>query len=111
MELDHHRHANDSDIYNRNNAGTAYANSVTGGWEFGAMIDISKETNTPNAFLLSLQPHSWRYPEFTNPDGGTLRATENQGSMLLYPYQYSTCEGKSTYCQRGKYLLTAKPLH
>jgi len=83
LEIDHHRHANDSAIYNRNSAGTAFQTSGTGGWEFGALVDVSKETGVDNSFVLSLQPHSWRYPFFAGVDGGTKRTSENQGSLLI----------------------------
>lgn len=83
LELDHHRHASDSAVYNRNSGGTAYQNSGIGSWEYGAMVDISKETGVKDAFFLCLQPHTWRYPEFSGVDGGTLRPTEKQGSQLI----------------------------
>lgn len=83
LEVDHHRSAPDSLTYNRNSAGTAYSRSTIGSWEYGALVDVSAETGVPNAFVLSLQPHSFRYPFFAGVDGGTLRASENQGSMLL----------------------------
>lgn len=83
LELDHHRSSADSVMFNRNTAGTAYARSGTGAWEYGAMIDVSKETGVENAFVISLQPHSFRHPFFAGVDGGTGRLSENQGSLLI----------------------------
>lgn len=83
LEADHHRSAPDSAIYNRNSAGTAWQNSPIGGWEFGAMTDLSDVTGVENSFLLCVQPHTWRYPHFAGIDGGTLRPSEKQGSQLL----------------------------
>ncbi|MGL5889406.1 MAG: T9SS type A sorting domain-containing protein [Bacteroidia bacterium] len=82
LELDHHRSAVDSAVYNRNSAGTAFSRSGTGSWEYGAMIDLSS-VDIPNAFMICLQPHTWRYPEFSGVDGGTLRPNEKQGSLLI----------------------------
>lgn len=85
LGLDHHRGLPylDSAIYNQNATGTGYARSGIGSWEFGAMVDVSAETGVDNAFVLSLQPHSWRSPVFAGVDGGTKRTTENQGSLLI----------------------------
>jgi hypothetical protein len=83
LTMDHHRNAVDSATYNRNSAGTAYSNSGIGSWEFGAMVDISNETGIPNTFYLCVQPHTWRYPQFSGVDGGTLRPTEKQGSLIV----------------------------
>jgi hypothetical protein len=82
IELNHHRSAVDSLTYNRNSAGTGYSRSGIGSWEYGAMIDLST-VDIPNAFMICLQPHTWRYPEFSGVDGGTLRPSEKQGSLLI----------------------------
>ncbi|MCD9016994.1 hypothetical protein K7P01_15775 [Fulvivirgaceae bacterium QH1ED-6-2] len=57
-------------------------NSAKGSWEYGAMIDISDIINTDDTFLLCIQPHTWRLPAFRNPDGGTGRPNEDQGSII-----------------------------
>jgi len=54
-----------------------------GSWEYGAMIDISDIVGIDDVFMLCVQPHSWRYPEFAGVDGGALRAAENQGSQIV----------------------------
>ena len=82
MEFNHRRSSVDSATYNRNSAGTAHSRSGIGSWEYGAMIDLTP-VEIPNAFLICLQPHTWRYPEFSGVDGGTLRPNEKQGSMLI----------------------------
>ncbi len=33
--------------------------------------------------MISLQPHSWRGTKYQGVDGGTVRPTENQASMLV----------------------------
>ena len=85
-ELDHRRKGAaypDSAYYNQNSTGTGYASSSTGSWEFGALIDISNETNIPNTFLLSIQPHTWRGAKYKGVDGGTIRKSEFQASALV----------------------------
>ena len=47
------------------------------------MIDVSSELGQQNTFMISLQPHSWRADKYRGADGGTLRPTENQASMLV----------------------------
>lgn len=54
-----------------------------GSWEYGAMLDISDIIDTEDAFLLCIQPHSWRLENFKNPDGGAVRPNENQGSQIV----------------------------
>jgi hypothetical protein len=54
-----------------------------GTWEYGAMTDISGIIGVDDVFMLCIQPHSWRYPEFAGVDGGALRASENQGSQIV----------------------------
>ena len=77
MELDHRRTAADAAKYNV--GGT----SDFGDWEFGAMIDISDLIGVNDAFMIALQPHTWRGDRYRGVDGGTLRANENQASMMV----------------------------
>lgn len=77
MELDHRRTAVDAEKYNVGGP------SRLGGWEYGALIDISDLVGIPDAFMLSLQPHSWRGDRYLAPDGGTRRPNENQASMMM----------------------------
>jgi Ig-like domain CHU_C associated/Secretion system C-terminal sorting domain len=83
LMLDHHRHSPDSATYNRDFTGLNFQVSGTGGWESGAMLDISKQTGVPKLFTLCLQTHSWRDPLFRGVDGGTRAINENQGSVVL----------------------------
>jgi hypothetical protein len=79
IQLDHRRSQPDAAIYN------AVGGRPEGkaGWEYGAMIDVSRELGNTNTFLISLQPHSWRGAKYAGVDGGALRPTENQASMLV----------------------------
>jgi hypothetical protein len=77
LELDHRRTAADGAQYNVNGRPAGKA-----GWEYGAMIDVSSELGQSNTFT-ALQPHSWRADKYRGVDGGTLRPTENQASMLV----------------------------
>jgi hypothetical protein len=79
LQLDHRRSQPDGALYN------AVGGRPEGkaGWEYGAMIDISEQVGQDNTFIIALQPHSWRGTRYVNPDGGTLRTTENQASMLV----------------------------
>jgi hypothetical protein len=79
MELDHRRTAPDAALYNAVGARPA----GKAGWEYGAMVDVSSELGQDNTFMISLQPHSWRGTKYQGVDGGTLRPTENQASMLV----------------------------
>ena len=79
MELDHRRTAPDAALYNAVGARPA----GKAGWEYGAMVDVSAELGQENTFMISLQPHSWRGTKYQGVDGGTLRPTENQASMLV----------------------------
>jgi len=78
LELDHRRTEADGAKYNVNGRPAGKA-----GWEYGAMIDVSSELGQANTFILALQPHSWRADKYRGVDGGTLRPTENQASMLV----------------------------
>jgi hypothetical protein len=77
MELDHRRTAADADKYNVGGPGRL------GSWEYGAMIDISEMTGVPDAFMIALQPHTWRGTRYQAADGGSLRPNENQASMMV----------------------------
>jgi hypothetical protein len=79
MELDHRRTAPDAALYNAVGARPA----GKAGWEYGAMVDVSSELGQENTFMIALQPHSWRGTKYQGVDGGTLRPTENQASMLV----------------------------
>jgi hypothetical protein len=79
MELDHRRTAPDAALYNA--VGARQAGKA--GWEYGAMVDVSSELGQENTFMIALQPHSWRGTKYQGVDGGTLRPTENQASMLV----------------------------
>ncbi|MHA7128604.1 PhoX family protein [Algoriphagus namhaensis] len=73
FELDHRR---SEGIYSA-------PDSRLGGWEYGAMIDISETIGEPNTFMLCIQPHTWRDDKFKGVDGGTRRPNENQGSQIV----------------------------
>ncbi len=79
LELDHRRAQPDAAIYNA--VGGRPAGRA--GWEYGAMIDVSDELGQANTFVIALQPHSWRADKYRGVDGGTLRASENQASMMV----------------------------
>lgn len=79
LELDHRRTQPDAALYNAVGARPA----GKAGWEYGAMIDVSTQLGQPNTFMISLQPHSWRADKYRGVDGGTLRPTENQASMMV----------------------------
>jgi Bacterial protein of unknown function (DUF839) len=77
LELDHHRDAPDAAKYN------VGGRSNRGSWENSGLLDISEQTGEPGTFLVGVQAHTWHDARFKNPDGGTLRANEDQGSQLL----------------------------
>jgi len=79
LQLDHRRAQPDAATYNA--AGARPEGKA--GWEYGAMIDVSEELGNANTFLVALQPHSWRADKYRGVDGGTLRPTENQASMMV----------------------------
>lgn len=60
-----------------------YGVSNFGGWEYGAMLDVSDILGIPNTFTLNVQIHSWKSPQFKNPDGGTLAANFMEGSQIV----------------------------
>jgi hypothetical protein len=47
------------------------------------MVDVSSQLGQDNTFMIALQPHSWRGTKYQGVDGGTLRPTENQASMMV----------------------------
>ena len=73
LEIDHRR----NDPY-YGGAGTK-----KGSWEYGTMLDISEATGQENTFAICIQPHTWRGPRYRNPDGGSLRESENQASQIV----------------------------
>jgi hypothetical protein len=77
LELDHRRAEADAAKYNVGGL------SVKGGWEYGALVDISDVVNIPNTFTLCIQPHSWTDERFAGVDGGAKRKTEKQGSQIV----------------------------
>jgi len=79
LQLDHRRTATDAAKYNATGARA----EGKAGWEYGAMLDVSTQLGQENTFMISLQPHSWNGTRYVNPDGGTVRPTENQASMLM----------------------------
>lgn len=83
FELDHHRTAADKEKYNQNSAGTQFALSKFGDWEYGSLVDISEETGKEATFMLMIQPHSWRSPAYAGVDGGSIRKNENQASQVV----------------------------
>ena len=60
-----------------------FSTDTRGNWEYGALIDISDVINVDNTFLMNIQPHTWRTEAFRNPDGGSIRINENQGSQTV----------------------------
>lgn len=79
LQLDHRRGMADAALYNAVGARP----EGKAGWEYGAMIDVSAQLGVDDAFLLALQPHSWRGDKYRNPDGGSVRTSENQASQLV----------------------------
>lgn len=79
-EIDHNR-----GVPNPNYAGTLYdqAASKFGTAEYGALIDVSDLVGIPDVFLLSIQPHGWNGDKYKNPDGGSLRPSEKQASLIV----------------------------
>ncbi|CAN5583589.1 hypothetical protein BH10BAC2_BH10BAC2_11000 [soil metagenome] len=77
FELDHRRDAPDALKYNPTGS------SSKGSWEYGSLVDISDIVGVPDAFMLCIQPHTWRDAKYAGVDGGTIRTTENQASQVL----------------------------
>lgn len=76
MELDHRR----NDPY-FGGPGTRF-----GSWEYGAMLDVSDKLGgnaSSGTFLIAVQPHTWRGAKYRNPDNGSIRTLENQGSQMV----------------------------
>lgn len=86
LELDHRRNmANEP--YNAA-PGTGYPKPVAdksgyGSWEYGAMLDVSDQLGIPDAFMICIQPHTWRGDKYKSVDGGKLRPDENQASQIV----------------------------
>ncbi|MCC6244477.1 MAG: DUF839 domain-containing protein [Gemmatimonadaceae bacterium] len=79
LQMDHRRTQSDAALYNASGARP----EGKAGWEFGAMEDVSTQLGQSNTFMISLQPHSWRGTKYVGVDGGSVRPTENQASMLV----------------------------
>lgn len=77
FELNHFRNAPEGTTY----GGTG---SKFGSWEYGALSDISDLIGVPDAFILCIQPHTWRGDRYKGVDGGAKRSSENQGSEIVY---------------------------
>ncbi|WP_366182507.1 hypothetical protein [Flavobacterium ovatum] len=77
VELDQRRTAVDAAKYNV--GGT----SKFGDWEYGALIDVSDKIGVKDAFLLSVQPHTWTGTKYKGVDGGTVRLNEQQASQIV----------------------------
>ena len=75
FELDHFR--------GNTEAEAIYGVAAIGGWEYGAMVDISDIVGIPNTFTLNIQVHSWKSAQFKNADGGTLAANFEEGSQIV----------------------------
>lgn len=76
FELDHRR--DDATFHP-----IATETATLGNWEYGAMIDVSDVIGIPNTFYLAIQPHTWKLEKFKNPDGGSKRPNEMQGSQIV----------------------------
>ena len=76
FELNHHR--DNPELRDK-----FQSTSTRGNWEYGALIDISDIIGVENTFLMNIQPHTWRREEFRNPDRGSIRVNENQGSQTV----------------------------
>jgi hypothetical protein len=81
MEIDHRRNV-PTDA-----AQFLSATSTFGSWEYGAMVDVSAQTGIRDAFLIALQPHTWREARLLRIAGThpnlALNTTENQGSQMI----------------------------
>lgn len=79
LQMDHRRSQADAAKYNASGARP----EGKAGWEYGAMIDVSDLLGIPDAFMIALQPHSWRDAKYAGVDGGSIRLNENQASQLV----------------------------
>jgi hypothetical protein len=61
--------------------GTSF--NILGDWETSGLIDISDVIGIPNTFTVSVQSHSWLNDRFKNPDGGSKRPDEKEGSQIV----------------------------
>lgn len=78
LELDHRRTEADAAKYNGSTP------SALGSWEFGAVLDVTTLVGgSRSAFLVAIQPHTWRGPQYAGVDGGATRLTEDQASQLI----------------------------
>lgn len=75
FELDHFRDNAD--------AVAIYGDAAKGGWEYGAMLDVSDILGIPNTFTLNIQVHSWKSDAFKGVDGGSLATNFNEGSQIV----------------------------
>jgi len=75
FELDHFRGNADAEA--------VYGVAARGGWEYGAMVDVSDIIGIPNTFTLNIQVHSWKSDAFKGVDGGTLATNFNEGSQIV----------------------------
>ncbi|MCU0421058.1 MAG: hypothetical protein MUC38_15530 [Cyclobacteriaceae bacterium] len=87
LVTDHRRDQADAAKYNVGPFG-GYPQPVAdrsgyGTWEYGAMIDISKEIGIEDTYAICIQPHTWLSDDFKGVDGGTLRPNERQGSQVV----------------------------
>ncbi|AWG23702.1 hypothetical protein FFWV33_17225 [Flavobacterium faecale] len=77
VELDHQRTAANAAKYNVGGI------SKFGDWEYGALIDVSDIIGVKDAFMLSVQPHTWTGTKYKGVDGGLLRTNEQQASQIV----------------------------
>ncbi|HEY9048812.1 MAG TPA: collagen-like protein [Ohtaekwangia sp.] len=75
FELNHYRGQADAEAI--------YGTSNFGGWEYGAMLDVSDILGIPNTFTLNIQVHSWHSPYFKGVDGGSLATSFDEGSQIV----------------------------
>lgn len=52
--------------------------------EFGSLIDVSDKVGIPGTFILALQPHYWKSPDFKGLDGHFSSVSEDsEGSQII----------------------------
>jgi hypothetical protein len=78
MTMDHRR---DNVAFNSKYNTTA--NDKFGSWEYGAMVDISKEIGIPNTFMLNIHPHTWQEEKFKNADGSGVSNNKEGGQTVI----------------------------